>query len=233
MTTVENNLINQITKSDQRVTSLLVDYVTADTIGLTYDMMPGTRPADAGCVVAIWQDKDQIPWDNTAKTQPIGSQQHGSMSFTGLNVQDNSYIIGLSVGPMKTDAQKARNVVASAFVPSPDDPPQLEHDFMTLKFVGPTSVAVQFDCLAGYLAETNLAWMGLWRGEVASYTKPPNWVTPVTIDSNFGTAAFNDVSIGVGLTYTIGFFTSGWSSDPSSRNQKVLASSLTFTQGRG
>ena len=35
-----------------------------------------------------------------------------------------------------------------------------------------------------------------------------------------------------GLTYTIGFFPSGWDEDPTKRNQKVLACSLTFTQGK-
>ncbi|MGN9841777.1 hypothetical protein ACTMTI_26995 [Nonomuraea sp. H19] len=233
MTSTENNLISQLSEHDQRFTSLQVNYVTADTIGLTYDLMPGAEPIDAGYVVALWQDEDQIPWDNTPlKTKAIGSQQHGSLAFDGLSMQANSYIIGLTVGPMKTETQLARNVVASAYVPNPDAKAELDHDFLTLKFVGPTSVAVQFNCLAGYLAQTNLAWMGMWRGQAASHTKAPDWVTRVTIDSNFGTAAFNDVSIGVGLTYTIGFFTSGWCTEPENRNQKTLACSLTFTQGR-
>lgn len=230
----EKNLVALLEQFKTRQTTISVDFVTADIIGVTYDMMPGTRPSDAGCVVAIWQDQDQIPWeDEPLRTQAIGAQQHGSVNFDKLSVQSNSYIIGLTVGPMQTNAQKARNVAAQAYIPGVSDPPESQNDFLTLKFVGPTSIAVQYNCLPGYRAATDQAWMGLWRGEVASYSKPPDvGAVPVTIDSNFGTVAFNNISIGVGLTYTVGFFTTGWSETPSNRNQKVLACSLTFTQGK-
>jgi hypothetical protein len=233
-TSATANLVSQSTDIKVRQTTLTVDYVTADVIGITVDMMPGTRPADTGAIVAIWQDQDQIPWEDEPKDwQAVGSQQHGSFNFQGLSVQDNSYIIGLYTGPQKTDAQKNRNVVAQAWIPGVNDEVVLGSDFLTLKFVGPTSVAVQFNCLAGFRASTNKAWLGLWRGEVASYTKPPDvGATKITLDANFGTSAFNNVSIGTGLTYTIGFFPSGWDEDPTKRNQKVLACSLTFTQGK-
>lgn len=228
------NLVRLATGFTTRQTTLTVNFVTADEIGLTYNMMPGTRPSDTGALVGIWQDQDQIPWDIAPiNTQAIGSQQSGSFSFTGLTVQSNSYIIGLYTGPQKTDAQKNRNVVAQAFIPNETDPAETQADALTLKFVGPTSVAVQFNALAGFLASTDGAWMGLWRGEVASYSKPPDvGATNIKIDSNFGTASFNNVQIGVGLTYTVGFFPSGWAADPTQRNQKVLACSLTFTQGK-
>lgn len=229
----EKNLVRLIDAPVQRSTTLQVDFVTADQIGVTYDMMPGTRPQDTGALVAIWQDADLIPWENPPlATQPIGSQQHGSLSFGGLTVQSNQYIVGLLVGPTKTDTQKARNTAASAFIPNDKDPPVPRASFLTLKFVGTNSVAVQFNCLGGYRAQTDGAWMGIWRGEAASYFQPPDAVAQVRIDSNFGTVAFNNFPIGIGLTYTIGFFNSGWSDDPTQRNQKVLSCSLTFTQGQ-
>lgn len=228
------NMVRLATGFTTRQTTLAVNFVTADEIGLTYNMMPGTRPSDTGALVGIWQDQDQIPWDIPPfATQPVGSQQSGTLSFSDLSVQDNSYIIGLYTGPEKTDPQLNRNVVASAYIPNVTDPPEQKFDFLTLKFVGSTSVAVQFNALAGFLAATDEAWMGLWRGEVASYSKPPDvGATNIKIDANFGTASFNNVSIGVGLTYTVGFFPSGWATDPTERNQKVLACSLTFTQGK-
>jgi hypothetical protein len=224
------NLVSQATAVKTRQTTLQVDFVEADVIGITYDMMPGARPADTGAIIAIWQDEDQIPWeDEPLSKQAIGSQQHGSVSFTDLSVQKNTYIIGLTTGPLKTDSQKNRNTAAQAWITSETEW-ELKNDFLTLKFVGPTSVAMQFNCLAGFRALTNKAWMGLWRGEVASYTQPPNvGAAQIKIDSNSGTASFNNVSIGVGLTYTVGFFPSGWADDPNLRNQKVLACSLTFT----
>jgi hypothetical protein len=229
----EENQVNLMESVVHRETTLNVNFVTADEIGVTYDMMPGTKPADTGAVVAIWQDQNQVPWDNTPlATQPVGTQQHGSLSFTGLSVQSNSYVIGLTVGPMKADPQKARNVAASAYIPDPNNPAALARDFLTLKFVGPTSVAVQFSALAGYRALTDLAWVGIWRGEAVPPVAKPDGASQVKVDSNFGTVSINGISIGVGLTYTVGFFTSGWSDDPALRNQKVLACSLTFTQGQ-
>lgn len=197
-------------------------------------MMPGARPADSGAVLAIWQDADQIPWElePIKPPQQIGSQQQGDYAFSGLTLQDNSYIIGLTVGPMKTDSQKARNVAASAFVLNATEPAELKQDFLTLKFVGQNSVTVQFNCLSGYRAFTDGAWLGIWRGDTASYSKPPDGAIAISIDSNFGTASFNNFPVGLGLTYTIGFFNSGWSETPTQRNQKVLAASLTFTQGQ-
>jgi len=225
------NRVALISNPTTRQTTIAVDYVTADAIGVTYDMMPGARPSDIGALIGIWQDQDQIPWDDgPLSTKEIGSQQHGSVAFDGLSVQNNSYIIGLYTGPQKADQQRNRNIVAQAYIPSEEGPYEPHYDFLTLKFVGPTSVAVQFNCLAGYRAATDLAWMGLWRGEVPHYTKPPDvGATKITIDASFGTAAFNNVSIGVGLTYTVGFFPSGWDIDPVKRSQRVLGCSLTFT----
>lgn len=231
---VTDNHVAQIINATQRQTTLDVDFVTADVIGVSYNLMPGTRPADAGCVVAIWQDDDQIPWDNPPiKTQAIGAQQRGSVSFTGLSVQRNQYIVGLAVGPMRETPQKAGNVAASIYVPGENEPKVQRSDFLSLTFVGQTSLAVQFNCLGGYRAGTNGAWMGLWRGSSASYSQPPDWAIPVKPDTNFGTVSFNDISIGIGLTYTVGLFKTGWNSDPNLRSQRALATSLTFTEGQG
>lgn len=234
MPTETINLLSKETNASTRITTINTTFVTADVIGLAYTFMPSCRPSDYGALVAIWQDADQIPWDNPPlSTQAITSnQQQGTVAFDGLSVQSNTYIIGLLAAPQKTDSQKARNVVASAYVPNESDPATTASDFLTLTYVGQTSVAVQYSALAGYRALTDQAWLGMWRGESASYNNPPDYAVQIKIDSNFGTVSFNNVSIGVGLTYTIGMFASGWSSDTTTRNQKALACSLTFTQGR-
>jgi hypothetical protein len=232
MATEERNLLGKNTATGERLTSILTTVVEADQIGLAYELLPGTRPADTGALVAIWQDADQIPWEvPPLRTQSIGTQQRGSLGFEDLTVGDNSYIIGLLVGPMKTDPQKARNAAASVFVPSPNEASRPRSSMLYLSYVGPTSVTVKVEALPGYRALTSLAWLGLWRGESASYNNPPDHAVQVKFDSNFGTTSFNNVSIGIRLTYTIGLFVSGWSSDPAARNQKALACSLTFTQG--
>ena len=93
-------------------------------------------------------------------------------------------------------------------------------------------MTVQYNALANYQPLTNGAWLGLWRGEEASYNAPPDWVTQIKLNGNIGTVGFSNVSIGRGLTYTVGMFLSGWSTDPSKRSQVALACSLTFTQGQ-
>ncbi len=232
-TTERDNRLGKATATSERITTIRTTFVAADQIGLTYQLMPGARPADTGAIVAIWQDADQIPWENPPlKTQAIGGQQTGSLSFEDLTVQDNTYIIGLLTGPLKSDPQRARNAAASVFVPSQEEPSQPRSNSLSLTYVGMNSVAVQFSALPGYRALTSLAWLGIWRGESASYNNPPDAAVQVKVDSNFGTASFNNMPIGVGLTYTVGMFVSGWSADPAVRNQKVLACSLTFTQGR-
>jgi hypothetical protein len=229
---VERNLVGAIAGASQRFTTLNVDFVTADEIGVTYDLMPAPRPNDADAVVALWQGT-QIPWDGAPlATHAIGSQQHGSQSFTGLTVGRVPYIIGLAVGPLQADTQKARNVVASACIPNEDDPAVTDCDSLTLKFVGATSVALQFSCLAGFRPQTNGAWVGIWRGEAASYFRPPDASAAIKVDTNFGIVAINNFAIGMGLIYTIGLFTTGWADDPIVRHQKVLVSSLTFVHGK-
>jgi len=211
-----------------KLTNLTVNFVTADSIGISYDTMPGNMPNTYGNFLAIWQNQNQIPWNQEPlKAQPIPTNtQAGSLVFPGLSVTNNSYIIGYSVGPEKTDGPKYGNICSTAFVPAKADsvptPYQYFQTYLVLQYVGTTSVAVQFYTPTGYQPASNKNWMGLWRGETASYTNPPDWQTKIPVDSNFGTAAFNNVSIGRGLTYTVGYFMSDG-------KQSTLACSLTFT----
>ncbi|HEY6327916.1 MAG TPA: hypothetical protein VI756_01170 [Blastocatellia bacterium] len=224
--------------STSRKTLLTVDFVTADIIGLTFDTMPGNQPNTYGNFVAIWQNQNEIPWNqDPLNVKPIPTNtQAGSISFDGLTTNNNSYIIGYSVGATKssTEGQKYGNICSTAFVPatSPGGPSQYFQTDLVLTFVGTTSVAVQFTTPAGYKPATNKNWMGLWRASTASYNNPPDWSAPITLDSNFGTAAFNNVNIGRGLTYTIGYFMSGWLGQGQQNRQTALACSLTFTNAQ-
>lgn len=218
------------------VTRLDVNYVTADSIGLTFDTMPGNQPSNYGNYVAIWQNQNMIPWnqDPLKKQQITKNTQRGSANFTDLDLAKNSYIVGYSVGPEKAAAEgpKFGNICSTAFVPTQAKETVGEYPtFQTnliLQYVGIDSVAVQFLTPAGYKPATNKNWMGLWRGEVASYINPPDWSTPITLDTNRGTAGFNNVSIGRGLIYTIGYFMGGWLGAGQANKQGALACSVTF-----
>jgi hypothetical protein len=230
----EANLVSSIQAPLTNSTALSINFVTADEINVHYTFLPGCTPATFGCYAAIWQDQNQVPWDNPPitgglKTVP-DNQQSGDFSFAGLTIGPNNYIIGLGVGPMLTTSQKARNVAATAFVPTVNGPYDLETESLVLKFIGINTIAVQYNALAGFLPKTNGSWLACWRGSAPSYTTAPAAAVPITIDANFGTVSI-PIQVGVGLTYTVGFFKSGWNADPLQRNQKPLSAFITFTQG--
>jgi hypothetical protein len=217
-------------------TSLQIDAVTADAIHVSYNTMPDNRPNTYGNFVAIWQNQNQIPFDTDAmqKQAITGNSQRGSLVFSGLSVTKNDYIIGYAVGPVKTESQRFGNVCTSAYVPlgGDSDAPADYTYFMpsaVIKFVGSDSVLFQYNLARGTQPQTNKAWAALWRGDAASYTQPPDAAMPISVNAASGTIGFNGVSIGIGLSYTVGVFTTGWDTDSSKRIQKALACSVTFT----
>src|SRR5438874_1036774 len=92
-------------------------------------------------------------------------------------------------------------------------------------------ISLSYDTLPGNLPDgyqpaANKNWMGMWRSSAASYNNPPDHAVPITIDSSFGTAAFNNVRIGRGLTYTIAYFTGGWIGEGQNNKQTAMACTL-------
>jgi hypothetical protein len=198
--------------------------------------MPDNRPNTYGNFVALWQNQNQIPFDTEPlqKQNITGNTQRGSLVFSGLTVTKNDYLVGYSVGAVRTETQKYGNVCTSAFVPlggeaeTPSDYTYFTPS-MVIKYVGSDTVLFQYNMARGTQPATNKAWVGLWRGDFASYTALPDAAIPVTVNAASGSLGFNGVSIGIGLTYTLGLFTSGWDPDSSKRNQKTLACSVGFS----
>lgn len=218
-------------------TSLKADFVTEDQIGLSYNTMSGNEPNTKGNFVAIWQNQNSIPWNQAPQQvkEIATNTQSGTMSFDGLNINKNSYIIGYSVGPKLTSGQAVGNICSTVFIPARGDVNE-QADFdpkLTLKFVGTTSVAFQFLLPFGITPLSNTAWCGIWRSSVPSYNNPPDQSIPVTIDAESGTLSFNDFNIGLGLTYTIALFMSGWKGYGQPNDQNAMACSLTFTNNYG
>jgi len=222
--------------SESKVTMLTIDFVTADIIGISFRGMPGNQPSTYGNFIAIWQNHNEIPWSaSPLAAKPIpNNTPTGSLAFDGLLTTNNDYILGYSVGPEKApaDGQKWGNICSTAYVPPQGSEPPPDEYFQTkisIRHIGSTSLAVQFNTPSGYKPQTNKNWMGLWRGETASYVNPPDYSTPITVDANFGTAAFNNINIGRGLTYTVGYFMSGWIGQGQANKQTGLACSVSFT----
>lgn len=225
-----------LTDSTSYLTNISIPMVTSDTIVVAYTTLPDNRPNTYGNFVALWQNQNQIPWDqDPINMQAIpNDQQKGTVIFSGLTVEDNDYIIGWSVGPTSSTGQKYGNVCSTALVPqgSSKDPSKITtfYSNMVLGYVGQNAVLVQFATPTNCKPQNNGAWLALWRGG-ASYRNPPDYSMAVPINVNKGSAGFNSVPLGVGNDYTLAYFMSGWSTDPTQRVQKAMAATLSFTAG--
>lgn len=227
----------ELTNASSATTKLDITLVTADTIGLSYNTMSGNQPNSYGNYVALWQNTDTIPWNNDPlKVQNIDTNtQSGSMFFTGLSVTNQSFIIGYAVGSKLNGGsqQQHGNICSTASIPALSSPGNDSYPTFTpslqILYVGPNSVAVQYNLPKRITPQRNGAWGGIWRSELASYKNPPMASNSITLDAETGSLVFNNISIGRGLTYTIALFTSGWSGGNSPNIQTAMACSVTFT----
>lgn len=200
--------------------------VTGTSISLEFNTLPGNQPNAYGNMVAIWQNQNQIPWNQTPlNTQAIpNNSQAGSVVFNGLNLTINSYIVGYAVGP------KVANICSTVFVPASSSSSTGDSGFQTnisISSLGSTSLAVNYTTPTGYTPKTNKNWLGIWLSNAASYTTQPEWATPVSDDSSQGVAVFNSIGLRRGTTYTVAYFMGGY--DGSTRDLKAMAATMTFT----
>ncbi|GAA3927877.1 hypothetical protein GO495_05680 [Chitinophaga oryziterrae] len=225
------------TAANPLTTTLNIANVSAEEIDVEYNTMPGNQPNTYGNFLAIWQNYDSIPWNTEPlKTFPIPTNTpSGSAAFTGLNVNNNSYIIGYAVGPTLTatgNIQKYGNICSTAYIPAASSGEDLGTIFtpsISGINVGTTSVSFQFELPDGILPQTNGAWAAIWKGANPSFfSTSPLSAIPISPDSSSGRAAFNNVNIGRGTTYTIAIFMSGYNTAGSS-TQRALACSASFT----
>ncbi|HEY6327915.1 MAG TPA: hypothetical protein VI756_01165 [Blastocatellia bacterium] len=216
-----------------RVTLLNALQVTPDIVVLGFNTLPGNMPNTYGNFAALWQGTGEIPWSaQPLAIQPIATNTpSGTIAFTGLDLHGNAYVLGYSVGPTKTggEAQKYGNICSTVSIPPGGGPTQDFQTSLALLYVGPDQVLVRFSTPGGYRPAANRNWLGLWQGMEASYSQRPQYSTPITADSNFGTGTFSGAQILVGTTYTIGYFMSGWIGAGQANEQTALACSITFT----
>ncbi len=209
------------------VTNMIINVVTGDQVALTCDTMPGNMPKTYKNFVAIWQNQNQIPWnqDPLQKQDVKNDTQAFSTVFKQLDVTNNSYIIGYSVGDKET------NICTTAFIEKDKFDPQKCKTFQTSispNFIGTNNVFMNFNTPDGYMPKTNGNWIGIWRSSTVTYGVEPIAKAPVSIDGNSGAVGINNVDMKRGATYTVGYFMGGWS-DSMSTVPTTLAASCTFT----
>jgi hypothetical protein len=225
----------------QTQTTLVLKQVTESIIVVEYNLLPDTNPGENGNYVALWQNKDQIPWNlPPEKTQSVsGSTQHGTVTFL-VDLAQNNYILGYAVGPeLASPAQKYGNICSTYFIPEIPAASKLTEDGvvvkagaddsyftnLTLGVVSGDSVTVKYGVPANSEPKTNSAWIGVFRGS-AGYKITPEKAVPVNSTEDSGWLAINHKFV-ANKKYTLAYFMSGYNT--TSPVQTRMAATLSFT----
>lgn len=200
-----------------QVTNLAVSSVTATTINGSYNTLGGNQPNTYGNAIFLWQSPNQIPYNTPplATFQIPGNTQSGSFSFPGLQVQIKSYVMGYAVGP------NVSQICSTAYVPASGTDWQYFQSMLSVQDLGTDSVTINYQTPSGNQPQTNGNWVGLWQGEVPSYTNPPAAKTNVDNNNAVGQATINNYPFLRGTTYTVAYFMGS--------KQTMMAASYTFS----
>ncbi|MCW3464863.1 hypothetical protein [Chitinophaga nivalis] len=203
---------------------------------MSYNTMPGNRPKTNNNFLAIWQNFSSIPWSTSPGKNGIQTistdTPSGDANFLNLSITKSDYIIGYAVGQELTGStvQQFGNICATAYIPlGSTGANTVFSSSIENIYVGSTSVLFDFSLPDGVTPTANGAWAGLWRGlNPDLYGTPPTAAIQISPNVAKGTTGFNNVSIGIGTSYTIGLFMSGFKSSGGS-TQSALACSASFT----
>ncbi|MGA3133888.1 MAG: hypothetical protein ABSD59_24270 [Terracidiphilus sp.] len=214
------------TEAGLNQTTLVLKQVTADVITVEYNLLPDTNPGSYSNYIAIWQNYDNIPY-NQAPTDPPkpieGSSQRGTVSFP-VSLTQNNYIIGYSVGPeLATPSQKYGNVCSTVYVPRiptakalTESGGHLESEpsdyFFTGLTVGAVSgdvVTVKYSIPPNCQPKTNNAYLGVFKG-AAGYNLALERAVAIKNNDESAWVAITGKFL-AGKRYTIAYFMSGYS----------------------
>ena len=214
------------TEAGLNQTTLELKQVTSDLITVEYRLLPDTNPGANSNYIAIWQNYDNIPY-NQAPTDPPkaieGNSQRGTVSFPVSLIQNN-YIIGYSVGPaLEAPAQKYGNVCSTVYVPRiPTATALLEAGghvesepsdyFFTSLTVGAVSgdvVTVKYSIPPNCQPKTNGAYLGVFKG-AAGYNLALERAVAIKNNDESAWVAITGKFL-AGKRYTIAYFNSGYS----------------------
>ncbi len=183
--------------------ALRIDNFTGSTISLTYTGLPGNQPQSYGNFVALWQ-ATVVPWTvPPIKKVPISQNtESGSMVLDGLTIVASSYILGYGTGPEITTLAATALLSAGGLRAAPASVS------IGINQIGPTSLSVHYQTLAGALPRTYGHRIGLWKGYASPYNAPlPIRIAAVESDSSEDDVGMNDIQLAIRTTYTLVYFT--------------------------
>lgn len=214
---VETTLLPIAMGPTSGVTVLNVTSVSGDSIAGTYNTLSGNQPNTYGNAVLLWQNNNQIPYNQAplATIQIQGNTQSGSFEFPNLQVQLKSYILGFAVGP------NVAQICSTAFIPASGTTFPKFQTSIDVQNISTDSAIVNYNTPIGNLPQTNKNWVALWRGAAASYTVAPTVTAQVTNDYSTGQVVINNFPFQRGTTYTVAYFMGS--------KQTMMAATYTFT----
>jgi hypothetical protein len=208
----------------QTTTKLQAASISGTIVSIEYDTLSGNMPNSYGNSVTLWQNSNTIPWNqkHPLKTQSIpGDTKDGSFEFTGLELTENSYIIGYSVG---TDVG---NICSTIFIPQNSSECIVFNPSVDIFYRGTDSIIVSYKLPTGSTPKTYKHWLGMWEGVAASYSTPPIKFQQITNENADDNQAINDVKFLRGKTYTIAYFSGGYIEDKPI--QTTMACTVSFS----
>ena len=199
------------------ITTVSVSGVTSDTISANYNTIPGNQPNSYGNTAFLWQSSNQIPYNEPplATYSIPGNTQDGSFVFPGLTIQSKSYIVGYAVGTT------INQICATCYIPAAGTSYATAQTNLDVSSVSTDSAIVNYQTPDGNLPLTNANWIGLWQGNVASYTVKPLYVQAIKTDDSTGSAVINNFSFKRSTTYTLAYFMG--------TKQTMMAATYTFS----
>jgi len=204
-------------------------FVSADSIGVSYQSFPENQPNLYGNYLCVWENCDSIPPnEEPIKTQSIiGNDPMGSLVLDNLNTNSNDYLIGYSVGPPLSRGQKYGNVCSTVYVQKLSIGNQIDFQSkLTLISLDAHTVVVNYELPLNTTPEANGAWCGIWARKQPSYNILPEASRAISTNNSSGSIVMDGLNIRAGMFYTVAFFMSGWNGRNS--HLSTMACSVTF-----
>lgn len=222
--------VDSFSVMEEAGTSFQITGIAPTSVEISYTTLDGNQPGYYGNYLAIWQSGGTIPWSKTPiHTQALSGneQSAGTVSFEGLELTDESYIVGYSVVPIRANINNfcASGMIQKKMQATGDSIQALT---MQLESVSSNTARISYEALAGYNPAKNGSWIGIWKGNPELYTVSPKYAAKVEAEEDSGLVVFNDVKMLRNSTYTVGFFMNGWNKDIPNLSQGGLAYRITF-----
>lgn len=188
-----------------RQVRVAVKAATARQVLVEYATLSGSNPAALGNFAAIWQESDQVGWDDPplarAPVPATGTTPSGSM-ILDTRLQAKPYLLGFGVGTGTGSICATAGVV----VGGTQDPAARFASSLSLIAASTDSMILGYEVPVGSRPREFGHWLGIWAGGAFSYTRPPIAKFPLVEDLSESTVGLQYPLLSQS-TYTIGYFT--------------------------